>query len=174
MKSIQQASTPSALLPEQRARQRPYHACWPAHDLRQPCATGCTLGPKPSSPQQRPDCTSPPRRTSSTIRAQQARQRFRLAGREAALTSAGRSPSALPRPAKAWMVVPPSAQAASAVGAVMNVLAGGRAARMCLRTRDLPVPARTCAHVPERSSDAWHAAVANAGADMHAAGQLPK
>ena len=40
------------------------------------------------------------------------------------------------------MVVPPSAEAAMPVEAVMKVLSRGSALRMCFSSRDLPVPAQ--------------------------------
>ena len=54
-----------------------------------------------------------------------------------------RPPSARPRPANACRVVPPSAEAANAVGAVRKVVDCGRARKMCLISKDLPVPAQT-------------------------------
>lgn len=60
-----------------------------------------------------------------------------------------RPPSALPMPAKAFRVVPPSADAASPVEAVRNVVAAGSALSMCLITSDFPVPARTHSIVHE-------------------------
>ena len=45
-------------------------------------------------------------------------------------------------PAKALSVVPPSAEAARPVEAVVKVVAGGSALRMCFSSSDLPVPVR--------------------------------
>lgn len=61
--------------------------------------------------------------------------------REAVLEQTFRVPSARPRPANACSVVPPRAEAARAVGAVRNVVDCGRVLKMCLMSRDLPVPA---------------------------------
>ena len=50
-------------------------------------------------------------------------------------------PRAACPPAKAFMVVPPKAEAAKPVEAVTKVVSLGRACRMCFNSRDLPVPA---------------------------------
>lgn len=46
------------------------------------------------------------------------------------------------RPAKAFMVVPPRADAARPVDAVTKVESFGKARRMCFSSSDLPVPAQ--------------------------------
>ena len=79
---------------------------------------------------------------SSRISARARRHLSSVSPRLAVRTSASRSPSALPIPAKLLTVVPPRWQAARPVVPVTNVLSRGSARRMWRSSSDLPVPAQ--------------------------------